>query len=204
MKPFIIGITGGTGSGKTSFLKALQERFAAEIITCISQDDYYLPQEEQWVDENGVIHYDRPESIDSKAFAADLSALAQGKQVTRQEYTFNNPQAKPRLIVSKPAPLLLCEGLFIFHYKEVEEQIDLKIFIDAKEEIKLERRISRDDQERGNDRADVLYRYEHHIKPSFEQYILPNKDKADLIIPNNSNFEKGLEVVSAFIRAKIN
>lgn len=204
MKPFVIGITGGTGSGKTLFLNSLLESFGTEEVTCISQDDYYLPREHQLIDKNGEFNFDRPESIDFEHFASDLKELSEGRLVQKQEYTFNNPEIEPKTIVRKPAPVILVEGIFIFHYAKVNALIDLKVFIEATEHVKLKRRLKRDREERGYDADDVLYKYENHIMPSYQKYIAPHKDYADLIIPNNQNFESALGVIKAFVNAKIN
>lgn len=202
-KPYIIGITGGTGSGKTLFLKSLLDSFEPNQVTCISQDDYYLPREHQLVDKNGEFNFDRPESIDFEHFASDLKELSEGRSVIKEEYTFNNPDAKPNTIVRQPAPVILVEGIFIFHYKKIVNLIDLKVFIEVREHIKLKRRLKRDREERGYDADDVLYKYENHIMPSYQKYIEPHKEIADLVIPNNVNFDNALDVVKAFVGSKI-
>ncbi|MCO6359763.1 uridine kinase [Roseivirga pacifica] len=202
-KPYIIGITGGTGSGKSLFLSSIIKEFDGRDVTCLSQDDYYRPREHQLVDKNGEYNFDRPESIDYEHFAADLKTLSAGKAIEKEEYTFNNPEKKPKLIVRKAAPVILVEGIFIFHYQKIRELIDLKVFIDAKEHIKLKRRLKRDREERGYDANDVLYKYENHIMPSYQKYIYPYKEAADLVIPNNTNFEQALDVLKAFINSKI-
>jgi len=203
MKPYVIGITGGTGSGKTLFLNSILEHFSSEDVTCISQDDYYLPREHQLIDKNGEFNFDRPESIDFEHFAADLKELSQGRSVSKKEYTFNNPAVQPKEIIRKPAPVILVEGIFIFHYKKVHSLIDLKVFIEAREHIKLKRRLKRDREERGYDADDVLYKYENHIMPSFQKYIEPHKEVADIVIPNNHDFQNALEVLKSFVNAKI-
>jgi uridine kinase len=202
-KPYIIGITGGTGSGKSRFLSAIISAFDGRDVTCLSQDDYYRPREHQLVDKNGEYNFDRPESIDYEHFAADLKTLSAGKAIEKEEYTFNNPDKKPKLIVRKAAPVILVEGIFIFHYQKIRELIDLKVFIDAKEHIKLKRRLKRDREERGYDANDVLYKYENHIMPSYQKYIYPYKEGADLVIPNNTDFDQALAVLKAFIQSKI-
>lgn len=202
-KPYIIGITGGTGSGKTFFLNSLKKNFDDQSVTCVSQDDYYLPREEQLVDENGQRNYDRPESIDHKHFAKDLNALIEGKEVHKEEYTFNNPDKKPSIIIKQPAPVILVEGIFIFHYAQINELIDLRLYIEAYDEITLARRLKRDKEERGYDEEDVLYKYENHIMPSFKKYIAPYKESAHLIIPNNSSFDQALSVIKSLIQMKI-
>ncbi len=202
-RPYVIGITGGTGSGKTRFLNTLLNDFKHHQVTCLSQDDYYRPREHQLVDKNGEYNFDRPESIDFDHFASDLQTLLSGKAVEKMEYTFNNPEAEPSVIIRKPAPVILVEGIFVLHYKKIVELLDLKIFIDAKDYIKLQRRLKRDREERGYDADDVLYKYENHIMPSYQKYIEPYKESADLVVPNNSDFQKALDVVRAFIASKL-
>ena len=202
--PFIVGITGGSASGKTLFLKKLMEKLGEDNLCLISQDNYYFDRDKQPVDEKGVKNFDLPDSIDFKDFVTDIEQLKSGKEVVRKEYTFNNPNAPVNMLTFSPAPILLVEGLFVFYVPEVAELLDLKIFIDAKEHIKLKRRIVRDNEERGYDLDDVLYRYEHHVSPTYFKYIEPYKDSADIIIPNNQDFDMALEVISNFLLKRVN
>lgn len=201
MKPLIVGITGGSGSGKTTFIRKLHERFSREELCILSQDDYYRPREEQYRDEQGIHNFDLPHSIDKKAFVRDVKRLMEGEVVRRQEYTFNNENATPRFLAFEPAPILIVEGLFVFHFKKIRKLLDLKVFLHAKENLKVIRRIKRDQVERNYPIEDVLYRYEHHVLPTFERYIKPYMDEADLVINNNQQFDWGLEVLSGFLQA---
>ncbi|OKL39132.1 uridine kinase family protein [Pontibacter flavimaris] len=202
-KPFIVGITGGSASGKTTFLNKLLTSFAPEDVCLISQDNYYKPREHQTADPNGVINFDLPSCIDDEAYARDILKVGQGETVYRQEYTFNNPDVVPRQLEFRPAPIVVVEGIFVFYFEEIANLLDLKVYIDAKEYIKLQRRIVRDKIERGYDLDDVLYRYTNHVAPTYEKYIKPYKNDADIIIPNNANFERGLEVLTTYLNAKI-
>ena len=204
MNSFLIGITGGSGSGKTTFIQELRERFSESELCIISQDDYYRPREEQDIDALGVVNFDKPKSIDKRAFRRDIKKLLEGKKVVRQEYTFNNKKKKPKELVFRPAPIILVEGLFVFHYKKIYRMLDLKLFIHAKENLKVIRRITRDRIERNYPLDDVLYRYENHVLPTFERYIAPYAERADLVINNNISFEMGLEVITGFIQQRIN
>lgn len=202
-KPFIIGVTGGSGSGKTHFLKSLEAALPEGQLCVISQDHYYKPLDQQFIDSQGVHHFDLPEAIARDEFHHDVVRLKKGETVRKKEYTFNNPKADPTFITFKPAPIIVVEGLFVQYFEEVAQELDLKIFIEAKTHLKLTRRIIRDNDERGYDLNDVLYRYQHHVMPVYESLISPLKDTADLIIPNNKTFEKALKIVLWAIRYKL-
>jgi uridine kinase len=202
-KPYLIGITGGSGSGKTSFIKELRRAFSTDELCIISQDDYYRPIQEQQRDKAGIENFDLPHSIDKKAFAADIQRLINGETVDRLEYLFNNAHATPAKLTFYPAPILLVEGIFVFHFKKIRKMLDLKIFLHAKENLKVIRRIKRDQVERNYPVEDVLYRYENHVLPTFEKYIEPYMDEADIIINNNRDFRVGLEVVKGFLNNRL-
>jgi len=201
--PYTIGITGGSGSGKTFFIKSLASRFNENELCLISQDHYYHPRENQKEDERGVKNFDLPESIDFKQFHHDIQILKSGKVLRKQEYTFNNPTANPKILEFKPAPVIIIEGLFVQYFPDIEKELDLKIFIEAKDYLKLSRRIRRDNEERGYDLDDVLYRYQNHVMPIYESLIGPLKHRADIVIPNNSQFDRALDLLSLAIRAKL-
>ncbi|HRK52371.1 MAG TPA: GTP-binding protein [Cyclobacteriaceae bacterium] len=203
METFTIGITGGSGSGKTRFIKSLATHFTSDELCLVSMDHYYRPLDQQLLDKKGVENFDLPQSIDCHALRDDIIKLKQGKLVIKEEYTFNNPEAKPIQLTFKPAPILLIEGLFVQYFEEIEQELDLRIFIEAKDHIKLGRRIRRDREERGYDVDDVLYRYEHHTMPVYDELIEPLKHNADLIIPNNNDFKAAVDVLVSFIKLKI-
>lgn len=199
MKPFIIGITGGSGSGKTTFINHLRNRFSAEELCVISQDDYYRPKEEQKMDARGITNYDLPRSIYKKDFIRDVGRLLNGEIIEREEYTFNNDRLKPQMLIFNPTPIIIVEGLFVFHFKKMRNLIDLRLYLHAKENLKVIRRIKRDRVERNYPLEDVLYRYENHVLPAFERYIKPYMEEADIVVNNNSQFKTGLMVVEGFM-----
>lgn len=202
-KPFIVGITGGSASGKTSFLKGVLSAFTEDQICLISQDNYYRNLDQIAVDDQGVHNFDLPETIDHHLYAQHIEQLRNGQVVHQKEYTFNNPTVVPKILTFNPAPIIVVEGIFVFHFRELADQMDLKIFIDAKNSIKLERRVKRDAEERGYDLDDVMYRWKYHVKPTYKQFIKPYRAEADIVIPNNLHYQKGLDVVIAFLKTKV-
>jgi len=200
MKRFTVGITGGSGAGKTSFINELREQFAPEEICVISQDNYYKPREEQFVDEKGWCNFDLPTAIDRRAFEKDIFDLVNGKIVRRKEYVFNNEKNEDQYCVFHPAPVIIVEGLFVLHFSEIRKLLDLRIYLHAKDNLKVIRRIKRDQKERNYDLEEVLYRYEHHVLPTFERYIQPYMEESDLIINNSGQFKNALFVMGGFLK----
>ncbi len=199
--PYLIGISGGSGSGKTSFLNGLKECLDPDQACFISFDDYYKPREDQKKDAEGVSNFDLPESMEVEAFVKDLESLTQGRSIKRLEYVFNNENATPEEIIIKPAKVIIVEGLFIYHYPTLKERFDLKLFVDADDELKIIRRIKRDKEERNYPLEDVLYRYKNHVIPSYRQFIEPYVKEMDIIINNNHSFDQSLKVIYQFIKS---
>ncbi|CAG5007068.1 Uridine kinase [Dyadobacter sp. CECT 9275] len=202
-EPYVIGITGGSASGKTYFMECLIHAFSEQDICRVSQDNYYHPIHLIPKDANGKENFDLPETIDHQLFAEHLTMLRKGLQVKQPEYMFNKHTFPQRILVFDPRPVIIVEGLFLFSFPEIAQQIDLKVFVDAKEHVKIKRRIIRDNNERGYDLNDVLYMWEHHVAPSYDKFIQPLRSEADIIINNNSGFDVGLEVLTGFLLKKL-
>ncbi len=203
MTTTIIGVSGGSGSGKSVFIRDLRKRFSPDQVAFISQDNYYKSRETQKKDSKGVQNFDLPSSIDLNDFTEDLIRLKSGHEVVRQEYTFNNPEAEPGTVKVHPAPVIIAEGLFLFDHQPIWDLLDLRVFIHASDSQRLSRRIIRDQVERNYPLDDVLYRYEHHVFPAYKAYIEPYYNKVDLIINNFSNYNSGLKVLEYYIRQLI-
>ncbi len=187
-KPYIIGIAGGSGSGKTFFLKCFLEHFSESEVSLVSQDDYYFPVAHNMTkEENKLYNFDLPSTIDHEHFESDIEKLINGETVIKHEYTFNNPDLVPKVLEIKPAPIIIVEGLFILHLKKISETLDLKIFIEADNEIALQRRLKRDLLERGYSHDDAMYKWVNHVVPAYKEYLLPYRDECDKVIVNNSH-----------------
>lgn len=201
--PYVIGITGGSGSGKTSFTNKLVVNLSPDI-SVLTLDNYYFPIQDQPLDQNGKPNFDEPESLDLAKFQQDFYRLLKGEAIHLQEYTFNNPAITPKKIIIKPARIIVLEGLYVFHLSQVNSKIDLKVFIELDETEKVNRRLQRDIQERGYNKHDVLYSNVHHVTPAYKKHIERHKHDADLVIPNYPNFDKGLEVLTGYLKEFLN
>ncbi|MBI1182979.1 uridine kinase [bacterium] len=204
MKPYFVGIAGGSASGKSRFLRQLATLLQHDI-SVVSLDDFYKPLAEQCTDANGHVNFDLPESIDQKTLFNCVLQLKQGLDVSIKEYHFNNPQVSGETFkVVKARPVILLEGLFIFHFQEIFDLLDLKVFIQADDSIRFARRIARDTRERGISPEMVSYQWHHHVQPAYQQYLSPFTNKVDLIVNNNQSFDKALRILHQHLQSEIN
>ncbi|MBD3749135.1 MAG: uridine kinase [Sphingobacteriales bacterium] len=206
-KPYVIGVAGGSGSGKTFFLNCFLNHFTEEEVCLVSQDDYYIPVGEMTAEENRLHNFDLPSCIEISQFENDVNQLLDYKTVYKKEYTFNNPHAIPKILEIKPAPILIIEGLFIYHYPNIDPLFDFRIFMDADTEIALERRLRRDLHERGYSEEDVMYKWENHVMPAYNKYLLPHRKRCDKVINNSTNELRNIlditDEISKDLRAKL-
>ena len=207
-KPYVIGIAGGSGSGKTFFLKRFLDHFTPEEVCLVSQDDYYFPVAHNMTkEENKLYNFDLPSTIDHDHFEQDIYKLLNYESICKKEYTFNNIDAVPKMLEIKPAPILIVEGLFILHFRKIAQELDLKIFIDADEDIALQRRLKRDLLERGYSNEDAYYKWVNHVVPAYKEYLLPYKDECDRVITNNTHVAEDImfvtEEISKELREKV-
>ena len=189
----IIGICGGSGSGKTTLLNRLRSHYSDYNPSVFSMDNYYLPIKEQLLDESGVYNFDLPSALNEEKLTADLDELISGNEILVKEYHFNSPPDKNVLVTIKPSKLIIVEGLFLFHYKNVRNHLDYSIFIDVDPKIQLDRRLYRDQDSRGYTRDAILYQWEQHVTPCYEKFLLPYRDNASFKFRNDSHADIDFE-----------
>jgi uridine kinase len=207
-KPYVIGVAGGSGSGKTFFLKCFLEHFSADEVCLVSQDDYYFQVAHNMTkEENKEYNFDLPSTIDHDHFESDIFKLLNNESFVKQEYTFNNSNAVPKMLEIKPAPIIIVEGLFIMHFGKIKDVLDMTIFIEAEEHIALQRRLKRDLLERGYSNEDAYYKWVNHVVPAYKEYLLPYRNQVDRIIENNTHVAddiiKVTEEISRELREKV-
>jgi uridine kinase len=202
-KPYIVGLAGGSGSGKSSFIRDLASALSDLPTALVLQDNYYRKREEQQADGNGKPNFDLPGAIDHLTLERDISMLKKGLSISKEEYTFNHPDRKPQWITTYSAPIIFVEGIFVFHFSEISSLFDLRVFLDAEPSVMLERRLKRDAAERGYPMEDVLYQWHHHVMPAYHQFLEPFKPAAHIVVNNNENYLKGLEILTHHLRAVV-
>jgi uridine kinase len=199
----IIGICGGSGSGKTTLLRRLAVHFEQLRPTVFSMDNYYLPLEEQFRDENGEVNFDLPTALDQERLFADLRKLHSGESIEVKEYHFNAPPNKNVLITLESSPVIIVEGLFLFYYQEVRDLLDYSIFMDVDPQIQLDRRLYRDQETRGYSRDAILYQWNNHVLPCFEQFLMPYEQHASFRFRNDNQSDREFERLLESLSPKI-
>lgn len=200
----IIGIAGGSGSGKTTVVKAITEQLK-ERVTVIPQDAYYKDLSHFTAQEKRDHNFDHPDSIDFELLCEQLEQLKEGKSVEQPVYSYITcSRSKEETVTVHPADVIIVEGILIFTCEKVREQMDIKLFVDADDDDRLMRVISRDILERGKTVDWVIERYSKTVKPMYLQFIEPSKRYADIIIPQGGHNKVAIDIISATIEKSLN
>ena len=195
----IIGVAGGSASGKTTVASRLKEEFM-ESVQLISHDFYYKAHDDMAFEEREKLNYDHPNAFDTDRLIADIKALKEGKEIYRPvyDYTIHN-RAKETVLVT-PAKVIIVEGFLIFENLELRDLMDIRIFVDTDADERIIRRILRDVEERGRSLESVIKQYTETVKPMHDAFIAPTKRYADIIIPNDINHDVATQVLAAKIK----
>jgi len=199
----IIGIAGGTGSGKTTVVHQIMNELPDAEVGIISQDSYYKENKNLSYEERSNINFDHPRAIDFELLVAHLKELKKGNIINQPVYSFIKHNRTDDVIITHPRKVMIVEGILIFTNPEIRELFDIKIYVHADSDERLIRRLRRDISERGRDMEEVLSRYQHTLKPMHEQFIEPTKAYADIIIPNDKFNTVAIDVVRAVINQRI-
>lgn len=195
----VIGIAGGSGSGKTTVVRALTEQLNEKVVV-LPQDSYYKDSSWLPLEERQKVNFDHPDSIDFPLLASQLQQLKEGKTIEQPVYSYLTcSRSKTETITVTPAEVIIIEGILIFTCAELRQQMDIKIFVDADDDDRLMRVMTRDIRERGRDMAAVMERYSRVVKPMYLQFIEPSKRYADIIIPQGGHNKVAIEVIAATI-----
>lgn len=182
-----IGVYGGTGSGKTTIVEQIVSEFPSSEIQVISQDSYYKDNSNISFEERCALNFDHPDAIDFKLLYQHVLALKNGETIEQPVYCYKTHNRIAKTISISPKKILIIEGILIMNYPKLRSLFDLKVFIDAHSDIRMERRVSRDITERGRTPEEVLERYLKTLKPMHQQFIEPMKVHADYVLENHKN-----------------
>lgn len=182
-----IGVYGGTGSGKTTIVSQIVSEFPTSKIQVISQDSYYKDTSHLTFDERCALNFDHPDAIDFPLLYQHVNSLKNGENIEQPVYSFETHNRTKETVTVVPKKILIIEGILILNYPKLRSLFDLKIFIDADSDMRMERRVSRDISERGRTPEEVLNRYLNTLKPMHKQFIEPMKVHADITLENHQN-----------------
>ncbi len=204
-KMLVIGIAGGTGSGKTTVVNNILRDLNAKSVIVISQDNYYKDHPDLSFDERSKINFDHPRSIDFELLKEHVALLKSGVSIEQPVYSFITHSRKEETILTHPQSVVIVEGILVLTDPDLRDLFDVKIFVHADSDERLIRRVRRDIQERGRDLDEVLTRYQKTLKPMHQQFIEPSKNYADIIIPNMKKKNSvAIKVLSTVIKEKLN
>jgi len=199
----IIGIAGGTGSGKTTVVHQIMNELPDTEVGVISQDSYYKETHNLSFDERALINFDHPRAIDFDLLVEHLKALKAGETIDQPVYSFIQHNRTDDTVSTHPRKVMIVEGILILTNPELRELFDVKVYVHADSDERLIRRLKRDISERGRDIDEVITRYQNTLKPMHEQFIEPSKAFADIIIPNDKYNTVAIDVVRAVINQRI-
>ena len=190
----VIGIAGGTGSGKTTLMQNIMSHFAGKV-TVLSHDNYYKRHDELSLEQRSALNYDEPDAMETSLMVAHLELLRQGKAVDCPVYDFTCHNRSEKTLRIEPKPVIIVEGILIFENEALRNLMDIRLFVDADADVRLCRRILRDVNKRGRTLESVLRQYQQTVKPMHEKYVEPSKKYANIVIPEGGKNIVALEMI---------
>ena len=191
----LIGVAGGTGSGKTSIANYLVEKFDNNQLIVLQQDSYYKDNSSLSMDERNQQNFDHPDAIDIKLFTKQLSNLLNGKTIKIPIYNFSNHNRCEQQQLVKPAKIIVVEGILTLHFESLRRLMNIKVFVDVPDKIRFKRRLSRDIDKRGRTLMSVTNQYESTVQPMYKQFVAPSKNFADLIITGGVKNKQAIDTL---------
>ena len=198
----VIGIAGGTGSGKTTITRRLMQRFGGDV-SVIYHDNYYKAHHDMPYEERAKLNYDHPDAFDTDLLIKAVRDLKAGKSVTCPVYDYTVHDRSSETVTVRPARVVIVEGILIFENRELCDLMDIKVFVDTDADVRILRRIIRDVRDRGRSLESVVNQYLNTVKPMHEQFVAPSKRYADLIIPEGGHNQVAMRMVVSRVRAHI-
>lgn len=203
-KPLVIGLAGGSGSGKTTVAKEISKRLPQDRILILPEDAYYNDNSALTMEERKKVNYDHPSAYDTDLLIEQLKALLAGEAVEMPTYNFSILSRAKDTIHVEPADIIILEGILVLSSPELRQFMDIKLFVDADDDIRFIRRLQRDTQERGRSIDWIIAQYLATVKPSYNQFVEPSKKYADIIIPQGGENQVAIDMVSSKLLSILN
>lgn len=200
MDTILIGIAGGTGSGKTTLANKLVDSFGGDEVSILRHDNYYRRHDEMEYEERTKLNYDHPDAFDTELLCEHISALKTGRSIQMPVYDYALHNRSDKTIEVKPAPVIVLEGILIFAEAALCDLMDIKVFVDTDADVRILRRIVRDVKHRGRSLDSVISQYLTTVKPMHEQFVEPSKRRADIIIPEGGENQVALDMLIQRVR----
>ncbi len=203
MRTLTIGFAGGTASGKTTAARRLVERLADHPVAFLDQDSYYRDLGHLSLAERTSFNFDHPDAFDTDLFVAHLRELKQGRAVEKPVYSFTQHSRMSDTVRVNPGDVVIAEGILVLALEPVRQELDMKVFVDADDDVRVIRRLSRDIKERGRDFDGVIAQYFRTVRPMHYGFVEPSKRYADIIIPHGGNNDIAIDMVAGAVKARL-
>jgi uridine kinase len=202
-KPFVVGIAGGTASGKTTVTRKILENLSDHRVAFIDQDAYYKDLADLTPEERREVNFDHPDAFDTDLMVRHLEDLKAHRPIAKPVYDFVHYTRSPQTRTVEPGDVVLIEGILVLHLEPVRERCDMKIFVDAEDDVRVIRRLIRDIKERGRDFDRVVEQYLRSVRPMHMGFVEPSKRHADIIVPHGGNNDVAISMLVSAIRARL-
>jgi uridine kinase len=201
MKPIIIGVAGGSGSGKTTIVDIIMKALGNEDVVVIRHDDYYSDQTHMPMDERVLVNYDHPLSFDNDLFIEHIQMLIKGQAIAKPMYDFTVHNRSPKTETVRPAKVIILEGILLLEEARIRDLMDIKVYVETDPDLRFIRRLERDIHERGRSVDSVVKQYLETVKPMHYQFVAPSKRHADIMIPNHYKHSVAVDMMITTIKS---
>lgn len=202
-RPYIIGVAGGSGSGKTYFARELQQLFGDDVCSIIYQDNYYIDQSKKFDGDGGSVNFDHPNSLDFDLLAEGLRLLKSGLKINIPIYDFVTHSRKKETLLAEPKKIIIVDGILILQSKCVREELDEAVFFDTPESLRFERRLNRDVHERGRTVEGVRKQFELQVRPMHNEFVEPSKQFAETLVKDLGDYSQTLTQFAAKLKQRL-
>lgn len=201
--PLLVGIAGGTASGKTTVARKIHEKLSSHSAVLIDQDAYYKDLSDLPLEDRREVNFDHPDAFDNDLLVQHLKLLKGGKPIDKPVYNFVTSTREKRTMRIEPADLVLIEGIMVLHLESIREELNVRIYVDAEDDVRIIRRLTRDIKDRGRDFDHVISQYFRTVRPMHMGFVEPSKRYADIIVPHGGNNDTAIEMLVGALRARV-